>query len=61
MLAVLKQITERLQDSACVRVSVADVDTLLEQFSDLIGQNSCLFRRYNVAPELLSSCTAARN
>ena len=25
---------------------------LLEQFSDLIGQNSCLFRRYNVAPEL---------
>ena len=52
MLAVLKQITERLQDSACVPVWVADVDMLLEQFSDLIGQNSCLFRRYNVAPEL---------
>ena len=52
MLAVLKQITDRMQDTACVPASAADVDTLLEQFSDLIGQNSCLLRRYHVTPGL---------
>ena len=48
MLAVLDQINEEVSRPADIPATLADVDAMLVRFAQIAGQNSCLFRRYNL-------------
>ena len=52
MLAVLDQINEEVSRPADIPGTLAEVDAMLERFSKIAAQSSCLFRRYSLDEQL---------